>query len=122
MIDLVIVYLSFILGILLLIIAFLIFYIIHERRKTTIIPLDKTKRIILPLLTLKSNDRSSGDHSNSATRKRMIKRLRHRPPTLFIRTENSQGFLLANSDLSSISPPNNKLIQQNDQTTIHFDC
>ncbi len=78
MIDLIIAYLALIVVILLFIIAFLTLYIIYERRKTTI----KDKGIIIPLLTLKTNDKSSGDHSNSATlsgtHKRMTKRLRHR--------------------------------------------
>jgi hypothetical protein len=78
MIDRIIAYLALIVVILLFIIAFLTLYIIYERRKTTIIPLNKDKRIILPLLTLKTNDKSSGDHSNSATHKRITKRLRHR--------------------------------------------
>jgi len=82
MIDLIIAYLALIVVILLFIIAFLTLYIVHERRKTTIVPLNKDKRIVVPLLTLKTNDRSSGDHSNSATltatRKRMTKRFRHR--------------------------------------------
>jgi hypothetical protein len=68
MIDLIIAYLVLIVVILLVIIAFLTFYIIYERRKTTIVP----------LLTLKTNDQSSGDHSNSATHKRITKRLRQR--------------------------------------------
>jgi hypothetical protein len=82
MIDLIIAYLALIVVILLFIIAFLTLYIIYERRKTTIIPLNKDKRIIVPLLALKTNDRSSGDYSNSATlsaiHKRMTKRLHHR--------------------------------------------
>jgi hypothetical protein len=82
MIDLIIAYLALIVVILLFIIAFLTLYIVHERRKTTIVPLNKNKRIVVPLLTLKTTDRSSGDHSNSATltatRKRMTKRFRHR--------------------------------------------
>lgn len=82
MIDLIIAYLALIVVILLFIIAFLTLHIIYERRKTTIIPLNKDKNIVLPLLTLKTNDRSSGDHSNSATlsttHKRMTKRLRYR--------------------------------------------
>jgi hypothetical protein len=83
MIDLIIAYLAVIVVILLFIIAFLTFYIIYERRKTTIIPLNKDQRIVVPLLNLKTTtDRSSGDHSNSAslttTHKRMTKRLRHR--------------------------------------------
>jgi hypothetical protein len=78
MIDLIIAYLALIVVILLFIIAFLTLYIIYARRKTTSVPLDKDKRIVLPLLALKTNDRSSGDHSNSATHKRMTKRLRHR--------------------------------------------
>ena len=87
MIDLIIAYLSLIVVILLFIIASLTLYIIHERRKTTLVPLNKDKRIVIPLLTLKTNDRSSGDHSNSATltatRKRMTKRLRHRVKIYF---------------------------------------
>jgi hypothetical protein len=78
MIDLIIAYLALIVVILLFIIAFLTLYIIYERRKTTLIPLNQDKRIVVPLLTLKTNDKSSGDHSNSATHKRMTKRLRHR--------------------------------------------
>ena len=71
MLDLVIVSLTLIVGILLLVIAFLTLYIIHERRKTTITPLIKHPGIAVPLLALQANDRSSGDHCNSATRKRV---------------------------------------------------
>ena len=114
MIDHIIASLVLIVLILLVIIAFLTVYIIYERRKTTILPLNK----FVPLLTY---DKSSGDHSNSATNKRMTKRLRQRVRPLFIRTQNSQGFLLSNGDLTS-----HKLIQQTtnstiDHTTIHFD-
>lgn len=123
MIDLILASLVLIVVILIFIIAFLIFYIISEHRKTTIIPWNNEKRLVLPLLTLKSNDRSSGDHCNSATlpssHKRMTKRLRHRgiPRTLFLRTQNSQGFLLSNGDPSSQSAR----IASLDQTTIQFD-
>lgn len=82
MIDLILASLVLIVVILLFIIALLTFYIISEHRKTTIIPWKTEKRVVVPLLTLKSNDRSSGDHCNSATltstHKRMTKRLRHR--------------------------------------------
>jgi hypothetical protein len=71
MIDHIIASLVLIVVILLVIIAFLTFYIIYERRKTTILPLNK----FVPLLTY---DKSSGDHSNSATHKRITKRLRQR--------------------------------------------
>ncbi len=71
MIDHIIASLVLIVVILLVIIAFLTVYIIYERRKTTILPLNK----FVPLLTY---DKSSGDHSNSATHKRMTKRLRQR--------------------------------------------
>ncbi|CAF1120947.1 unnamed protein product [Rotaria sordida] len=131
MIDLIAAYLVLIVIILLFIIIFLTFYIIYEHRKKTIIPLNKDN-IVLPLLTLKTNKQSNSNHSNSAIfssipNKRTMKRIRHRPPTLFIRTQNSQGFLLSNGDLSSsLSIHNKKLTQQNinstiDQTTIHFD-
>lgn len=89
MIDLIIVSLILIVVILLLIIAFLTFYIIYEHRKCTVNSWkqknnnnNNEQRVVVPLLTLKTNDRSSGDHSNSAslisTPKRMTKRLRHR--------------------------------------------
>ena len=86
MIDLIIVSLILIVVILLLIIAFLTFYIIYEHRKSTVNSWKRKKnneqRVVVPLLTLKTTDRSSGDHSNSAslisTPKRMTKRLRHR--------------------------------------------
>lgn len=78
MIDLIIAYLALIVVILLFIIAFLTLYILYEHRKT----LTKDKNLVVPLLTLKTNERSSGDHSNSAilstTHKRMTKRLRYR--------------------------------------------
>ncbi|CAF1067942.1 unnamed protein product [Rotaria sp. Silwood1] len=129
MIDLIIAYLALIVIILLLIIVFLTFYIIYEHRKKTIIPLNKDN-IVLPLLTLKTNQRSNTNQSNSAIlstthNKRTMKRIRDRPSTLFIRTQNSQGFLLSNENLSSLSIYNKKLTQQNtnstiDQTTIHF--
>ena len=83
MIDLIIISLILIVVSLLFIIVFLTVYLISERRKpTTLLPLNNEKRIVVPLLTLKTNDRSSGDHSNSAilsaTHKRMTKRLRQR--------------------------------------------
>ena len=124
MIDLIIAYFSLIVVILLFIIAFLTLYIIYERRKISIIPLNKDKKVILPLLTFKTNDKSSGDHSNSATtHKRMTKRLRNRVkfirPMETIRTQNSHGFLILHNDLSTRT---NQLSNSRiDQTTIHFD-
>ena len=80
MTDRIIAYLAIIVILLLFIISFLIFYIIYEHRKRTISSLNKEK-VVLPLLTLKTNDQSNINHSNSAifstTNKRMMKRLRH---------------------------------------------
>ncbi|CAF2789171.1 unnamed protein product [Rotaria sp. Silwood2] len=130
MIDIIVAYLALIVIILLFIIVFLTFYIIYEHRKKTMISLNKDN-IVVPLLTLKTNEQSNSNQSNSAIfsttyNKRTMKRIRYRSPTLFIRRQNSQGFLLSNGNLSSLSIHNKKLTQQNtnstiDQTTIHFD-
>lgn len=77
MIDLIIAYLALIVVILLFIIVFLTFYLIYDRRKLEM-KTDDSRRIVLPCLTLKSQDRSSGDHSNSASTRRTTKRLRYR--------------------------------------------
>jgi hypothetical protein len=82
MIDLIIAYLSLIVIVLLLIITFLTLYIIYERRKTLIVSSIKDKNLVVPLVTLKTNNGPSGDHTNSSalsnTNKRMTKRMRHR--------------------------------------------
>ncbi|CAF0975857.1 unnamed protein product [Rotaria magnacalcarata] len=125
MIELIIAYLTLIVIILLFIIVFLTLYIIHEHRRKNITQLNQDQYIV-PLLTLKTNEQSNGNNSNSAILSATPKRTRHRPPTLFIRTQNSQGFLLSNGDLSSVSIHNKKLTQHHtkstlDLTTIHFD-